>query len=74
MPLQNEYNKDTIKESILNKLLRYYGCTIEDATPKQVYAAVASTVRDQIMLSGVLRRKRAAVKRRSVFTISRLSS
>ena len=46
MPLQNEYNKDTIKESILNKLLRYYGCTIEDATPKQVYAAVASTVRD----------------------------
>ena len=50
MPLQTEYNKDTIKESILNKLLRYYGCTIEDATPKQVYAAVASTVRDQIML------------------------
>ena len=33
MPLQTEYNKDTIKESILNKLLRYYGCTIEDATP-----------------------------------------
>ena len=46
----SEYNKDTIKESILNKLLRYYGCTIEEATPKQVYAAVASTVRDQIML------------------------
>ena len=50
MPLQTEYNKDTIKESILNKLLRYYGCTIEDATPKQIYAVVASTVRDQIML------------------------
>ena len=50
MPLMNEYNKDTIKESILNKLLRYYGCTIEEATPKQIYAAVASTVRDQIML------------------------
>ena len=50
MPLQTEYNKDTIKESILNKLLRYYGCTIEDATPKQIYAAVASTVRDQITL------------------------
>ena len=50
MPLMNEYTKDTIKESILNKLLRYYGCTIEEATPKQVYAAVASTVRDQIML------------------------
>ena len=50
MPLMNEYTKDTIKESILNKLLRYYGCTIEEATPKQIYAAVASTVRDQFML------------------------
>ena len=50
MAIMNEYNKDTIKESILNKLLRYYGCTIEEATPKQVYNAVASTVRDQIML------------------------
>ena len=50
MPLMNEYTKDTIKESILNKLLRYYGTTIEEATPKQIYHAVASTVRDQIML------------------------
>ncbi len=50
MAIMNEYNKDTIKESILNKLLRYYGCTIEEATPKQVYNAVASTIRDQIML------------------------
>ena len=50
MPLMNEYTKDTIKESILNKLLRHYGCTIEEATPKQIYAAVASTVRDPIML------------------------
>ena len=50
MPIMNEYNKDTIKESILNKLLRYYGCTIDEATPKQIYNAVASTVRDQIML------------------------
>ena len=50
MPLMTEYNKDTIKESILNKLLRYYGTTIEEATPKQIYAAVASTVRDQIMM------------------------
>lgn len=50
MPVASEYTKDTIKESILNKLLRYYGCTIDEATPKQVYAAVAATVRDQIML------------------------
>ena len=53
MPLQTEYNKDTIKESILNKLLRYYGCTIEDATPKQIYS------------SGALRRKPAAARRPS---------
>ena len=50
MPLMTEYTKDTIKESILNKLLRYYGTTIEEATPRQIYTAVASTVRDQIML------------------------
>ena len=50
MPLMNEYTKDQIKESIINKLLRHYGVTLEEATPKQVYAAVASTVRDQIML------------------------
>ena len=50
MPLMKEYNKDAIKESIFNKLLRYYGVTLEEATPKQIYAAVASTVRDQIML------------------------
>ena len=50
MPLMNEYTKDTIKESILNKLLRYYGTTIEEATPKQIYAAVASTVRGQDVL------------------------
>lgn len=62
MPLQTEYNKDTIKESILNKLLRYYGCTIEDATPKQVYAAVASTVRDQIMLKWRFEKEAAAPK------------
>ena len=50
MPHVTNYNKDTIKESILNKLLRYYGVTIDEATPKQIYAAVASTVRDQIMM------------------------
>ena len=74
MPLQNEYNKDTIKESILNKLLRYYGCTIEDATPKQVYAAVASTVRDQIMLKWRFEKEARRSERRSAITISRSSS
>ena len=50
MPLTYEYTKDIIKESILTKLLRYYGCTIDEATPKQVYAAVALSL---IHISGL---------------------
>lgn len=49
MPLMPEYNRESIKTSILGKLQRYDGCSLEEATPKQVYKAVASTVRDQIM-------------------------
>ena len=43
------YTKDQIKQSILGKLQRYNGKTLEEATPYQKYFAVASTVRDQIM-------------------------
>lgn len=43
------FDKAYIKNSILGKLQRYDGCTLEEATPRQVYKAVASTVRDQIM-------------------------
>ena len=71
MPIMNEYNKDAIKESILNKLLRYYGCTIEEATPKQVYAAVASTVRDQIMLKWRFEKEqRRATKAKRLYYLS----
>ena len=64
MPLQTEYNKDTIKESILNKLLRYYGCTIEDATAQAGLSPhVASTVRDQIMLKWTLSREGSPPRR-----------
>lgn len=47
------YTKDQIKQSILGKLQRYNGKTLEEATPYQIYYAVASTVRDQIMQSWV---------------------
>lgn len=41
--------KERIKQSILGKLQRYNGKTLENATKQQIYYAVASTVRDQIM-------------------------
>jgi len=43
------FNKDYVKQSIIGKLQRYYGKTLQDATPYQQYYAVASTLRDQIM-------------------------
>ncbi|MBR4502720.1 MAG: glycogen/starch/alpha-glucan phosphorylase [Clostridia bacterium] len=43
------FDKESIKEAIIGKLQRYNGKTLEDATNQQIYHAVASTVRDQIM-------------------------
>ena len=43
------FDKESIKQSIIGKLQRYNGRTIAEATPQQIYKAVASTVRDQIM-------------------------
>jgi len=40
---------EDIKRSIAGKLQRHHGCGLKDATPQQVYSAVVSTVRDQIM-------------------------
>ena len=48
MPAES-FDKGSIKQSILGKLQRYNGKTIEEASPSQIYHAVASTVRDQIM-------------------------
>ena len=43
------FDKESIKNSIIGKVQRYNGLTIEEASPQQIYRAVASTVRDQIM-------------------------
>ena len=43
------FDKDSIKEAIIGKLQRYNGRSVEEASPQQLYKAVASTVRDQIM-------------------------
>ena len=39
----------SIKQSIEGKLQRYYGLAVSEANNQQIYRAVASTVRDQIM-------------------------
>ncbi len=48
MPVRT-FDKEAIKSSIIGKLKRYNGKTVEEATSQQIYKAVASTVRDQIM-------------------------
>ena len=41
--------EEQIARSIVSKLQRHFGCELADATPNQIYQAVASTVRDEIM-------------------------
>ena len=52
------FDKKSIKQSILGKIQRYSGRTLEDATDQQIYQAVASTIRDQIMQKWVAARER----------------
>ena len=61
-----KFDKESIKETIVGKVQRYNGRTIEEATPQQIYRAVASTVRDQIMQKAIVsreERKRSKGKR-----------
>lgn len=51
------FDKDSIKASIIGKLQRYNGCTIEEASNGQIYRALASTVRDQIMQKWMISRE-----------------
>ena len=43
------YSKDEIIASVKGKLERYFGCEVADATKEQIYQALASTVRDEVM-------------------------
>ena len=61
-----KFDKESIKASILGKLQRYNGRTLAEATNQQIYYALASTVRDQIMQKWVAYRekdKRSTAKR-----------
>ena len=53
-----QFDKESIKQSILGKLQRYNGRTLADATTQQIYHALASTVRDQIMQKWVAYREK----------------
>ena len=47
-----EFQKMTvqqIKDSIQNKLRTQFACETDDATPEQIYQALALVVRDEIM-------------------------
>lgn len=60
------FDKESIKASIIGKLQRYNGRTIQEATQQQIYKAVASTVRDQIMQKYLIareERKKTKLKR-----------
>ena len=49
--------KEEVKKSIVGKLQRHNGCSLAEATPNQIYKAVASTIRDQIMAKLVAARR-----------------
>ncbi len=52
------FDAESIKQSIVGKLQRYYGITVPEATSQQLYKAVASTVRDQIMQRWMISREK----------------
>ena len=65
------FDVESIKNSIVGKLQRYYGVTVADATPQQLYRALASTVRDQIMQKWMICRKnRKTEGRKMVYYLS----
>ena len=66
-----QFDKESIKESITGKLLRYNGRTIDEATPQQLYRAIATTVRDQIMQKyGIAREKRKKSQAKQLYYLS----
>ncbi len=65
------FDKNSIKESIIGKLQRYNGRTVQEASPQQIYRAVASTVRDQIMQKYMIARdERKQTKSKRLYYLS----
>ena len=65
------FDKASIKASIIGKLQRYNGRTIAEANEQQIYKAVASTVRDQIMQKYIAaREERKNAKSKRLYYLS----
>ncbi|NLB89897.1 MAG: glycogen/starch/alpha-glucan phosphorylase [Clostridiales bacterium] len=56
-------DKELIKGQIKGKLQRYNGRTVNEATPQQIYKAVASVVRDQIMEKWAVQKQNLEAKK-----------
>ena len=66
-----QFDTASIKQSIEGKLQRYYGLTVAEANNQQIYRAVASTVRDQIMQKWMHSRMRnRELSRKQVYYLS----
>ena len=66
-----KFDVESIKQSILGKLQRYYGVTEKEASHQQLYKAVASTVRDQIMQKWMIsREKRQSLHGKRLYYLS----
>ena len=66
-----KFDKESIKNSIVGKVQRYNGLTIEEASNHQIYRAVASTVRDQIMQKYMIsREERKKSKKKRLYYLS----
>ncbi len=66
-----QFDKESIKRSIIGKLQRYNGITVAEASKQQLYKAVASTVRDQMMQKWMISRtKRHQARGKRVYYLS----
>ena len=65
------FDKESIKASIIGKLQRYNGRSIQEASTQQIYKALASTVRDQIMQKyTIAREERKETKLKRLYYLS----
>ena len=65
------FDKESIKASIVGKLQRYNGRSIQEASTQQIYKALASTVRDQIMQKyTIAREERKETKLKRLYYLS----
>lgn len=70
-PEQIAVEKEKIKQSIISKLQRYNGKTLETANRQQIYHAIASTARDRIMaIWAKSRAKEKKAKRKKLYYLS----